>query len=168
MYSAVGLLQEICVGFSDACDRRIGNSSAIRASRATYRREVDLLVLLLPPPCPPASTAPGEGPHGGLLEGSCGCRRGRGMPNRQTSASPPTYVFQNMKRSCLKAVRQKLLLAVISPFPSITRITSSEKPPFSRPFVGDVSLSYCTCGPAVPSPVRFIWRTSTTYRHHFL
>ena len=38
--------------------------------------------LLLPPPCPPASTAPGEGLHGGMLEGSCGRRRHRGMINR--------------------------------------------------------------------------------------
>lgn len=39
--------------------------------------------LLLAPPCPPASTAPGEGLPGGLLEGSCGRRRRRSIPNRQ-------------------------------------------------------------------------------------
>ena len=38
--------------------------------------------LLLPPPCPPASTAPGEGLPGGLLEDSCGRRKPRSMPNR--------------------------------------------------------------------------------------
>ena len=35
--------------------------------------------LLLPPPCPPASSAPGEGLHGGLFEGSSGRRRLRSM-----------------------------------------------------------------------------------------
>ena len=38
--------------------------------------------LLLPPPCPPASTALGEGLHGGLFEGSCGRRRRRGVRSR--------------------------------------------------------------------------------------
>ena len=41
-----------------------------------------LFRLLLPPPCPPASTAREEGLHGGLLEGSCGRRRRRGIRNR--------------------------------------------------------------------------------------
>ena len=38
--------------------------------------------LLRLPPCPPASTAPGEGLHGGLLEDSCGRRLRRVMPIR--------------------------------------------------------------------------------------
>ena len=38
--------------------------------------------LLLSLPCPPASTSPGEGLPGGLLEGSCGRRKRRSMPNR--------------------------------------------------------------------------------------
>ena len=38
--------------------------------------------LLLPPPCPPALTAPREGLLGGLLDGSCGRRRHRVMRNR--------------------------------------------------------------------------------------
>ena len=37
--------------------------------------------LLLPLPCPPDSTSPREGLPGGLLEGSCGWRRRRRMPN---------------------------------------------------------------------------------------
>ena len=40
--------------------------------------------LLLLPPCPPASTAPREGLHDGLLEGSCGWRRRRVMRKRLT------------------------------------------------------------------------------------
>ena len=38
--------------------------------------------LLLPLPCRSASTSPGEGLPGGLLEGSCGRRKRRSMPNR--------------------------------------------------------------------------------------
>ena len=38
--------------------------------------------LLLPLPCPPASTSPGEGLPGGLLEGSCGRCKRCSMPNR--------------------------------------------------------------------------------------
>ena len=61
--------------------------------------------LLLPPPSLFASTAPEEGLHGGLLEGSCGRRRRRGMPNRQ-NVGEPAYLFQHMKRSYLKAERK--------------------------------------------------------------
>ena len=38
--------------------------------------------LLLPPSCPAASTAPGEDLHDGLVEGSYGRHRRRGMRNR--------------------------------------------------------------------------------------
>ena len=61
--------------------------------------------MLLPPTRPPASTAPGEGLHGDLIEGSCGRRRHRGMPNRQ-NVGEPDYLFQSMKLSLPKAVRQ--------------------------------------------------------------
>ena len=63
------------------------------------------LRLLLPPPCPPASTAPGEGLHGGPLEGSCDRRRRRHMPNRQ-NVDAPAYLIRNIKLSYPKAVRQ--------------------------------------------------------------
>ena len=61
--------------------------------------------LFLPPPYLPASTSPGEGLHGGLLEGSCGRRRRRGMPNLK-NVGEPAYLFQNMKSSYPKPVRQ--------------------------------------------------------------
>ena len=38
-----------------------------------------LFCLLLPAPCPPDLTAPGEGQHAGLFEGLCGRRRRRDM-----------------------------------------------------------------------------------------
>ena len=38
--------------------------------------------LLLPLPCPPVSTSPGEGLPGSLFEGSCGRCKRRSMPNR--------------------------------------------------------------------------------------
>ena len=38
--------------------------------------------LLLPLPCPPASTLPGEGLPGGLLKDSCGLRKRRSMQYR--------------------------------------------------------------------------------------
>ena len=62
--------------------------------------------LVRPPPCPPASTAPGESLHGGLHESSCGRRRRRGISNRQNVGEPAYYFLSNMKRSYPKAVRQ--------------------------------------------------------------
>ena len=61
--------------------------------------------LPLSPPCPPSSTAPGDGLHGGLLEGSCGRRRYRGMLNCH-NVCKSAYLFQNKKRFNLKVVPQ--------------------------------------------------------------
>ena len=63
--------------------------------------------LLLPPPRPPASTAPGEGLHGGLLDGSCGRRRRRGMRNRLNVGSyAPGFEYETLIRLS-KAVWKK-------------------------------------------------------------
>ena len=72
--------------------------------------------LPLAPPYPPISMAPGEGLHGGLLEGSCGRRRRRGMTNRQ-NVGESAYLLQKDETPFIsypKAVRQKLLLAEVS------------------------------------------------------
>ena len=80
--------------------------NALSASRPFYIQKRDgVLLLILPPPCPTALGAPGEGLNGGLLEGSRGRHRLRGMPNRQ-NVDEPAYLFQNMKRSYPKAVEQ--------------------------------------------------------------
>ena len=48
-----------------------------------------LFGLILRPPCPPASTAPGDGMHCGLLKGSCGRRHRRAVSKRQNLCEPP-------------------------------------------------------------------------------
>ena len=62
--------------------------------------------MFLPPPCPPASTAPREDLHGGLIVSSCGRCRRRSMPNRQNVGEPANYLFQDMNRSYPKTVRE--------------------------------------------------------------
>ena len=55
--------------------------------------------LLLPPPCPPASTACEEGLHGGLLEGSnaSGRRRRRGMRNwLNVGTYAPSFEYETL------------------------------------------------------------------------
>ena len=57
--------------------------------------------LLLPLPCPPASTSPGEGLPGGLLEGSCGRRKRRSMSNRlNVGTFMPSYYLRFQIRKC--------------------------------------------------------------------
>ena len=69
--------------------------------------------LFLPPPYLPASTSPGEGLHGGLLEGSCGRRRRRRMSNHQ-KLNDPTYLFQNMNRALFRRRYDKQLLRTVN------------------------------------------------------
>ena len=64
--------------------------------------------LLLPPPSPSASTAPGEGLHGGLLEGSCGWRRCRVTRNRLnvgTYAPASEYENRSFESNVWKNIR---------------------------------------------------------------
>ena len=82
------------LGYPDACDRRTGNPSTLRPFLSTRGRAFRLL---LPPRCTCPSTAPGECLHGGLLEGSCGRRCRRGMPNGHNVGEPTYYLFQIMK-----------------------------------------------------------------------
>ena len=100
-------------GYPNACDRRPGNLSALRASEAFLSTRGGPFRLFLPPPCPPALTAPGEGLHGGLLEGSCGRRRRRRMSNHQ-KLNDPTYLFQNMNRALFRRRYDKQLLRTVN------------------------------------------------------
>ena len=66
---------------------KIVSSSAWKSERfprftAPFSTRGDPFRLLFPLPCPPASTSPGEGLPGGLLEGSCGRRKHKNMRNR--------------------------------------------------------------------------------------
>ena len=64
------------VSLKEGGNERSPRFAALSSTRGAYFR------LLLPAQGPPASTARGEGLHGGLLEGSCGRLRRRGMLNR--------------------------------------------------------------------------------------
>ena len=66
--------------------------------------------LLLPPTCPPASTAPGGGLHGDLLEGLCGRRRRRCMPNRlNVGTFMPASDHQTLVRSFEVGVQKRIV-----------------------------------------------------------
>ena len=80
---------------------KIVSSSAWKSERfprftAPFSTRGDPFRLLFPLPCPPASTSPGEGLPGGLLEASCGRRKRRSARNRLNVG---TFIpLQNMKR----------------------------------------------------------------------
>ena len=62
------------------------------------------------PPFPPASTAPGEVLHAGLLEGSCGLRRRRDMRNRLNAGTyAPASEYETL--TYLKAVLKNNTIA---------------------------------------------------------
>ena len=84
--------------------RRKGKTSVLRASRPFSWLEAKPFRLLLPPPRRPASTAPGEGLHGGLLESSCDRRRRRGMQNRlNVGMYTPASEYETLiRRLCAK------------------------------------------------------------------
>lgn len=69
----------VCMGVSS----QHWNSESVPRSETFLSTRSGHLRLLLPPPCPPASTSPGEGLPGGLLEGACGRRKRRSTPNFQ-------------------------------------------------------------------------------------
>ena len=74
-------------------------------------RDGPFLLLLPPPPCPSASTAPGEGLHGGLLLGSCGRHRRRCMLNRQNVGVPifPSCGLSSRVNAVLRVLQSILL-----------------------------------------------------------
>ena len=79
-----GLTQalEIDVGYPESCRRRTEIPRCSPRFAALFSTRAGPFRLLLPLPCPPASTSPGEGLPGGLKESSCGRRKRGSMPNR--------------------------------------------------------------------------------------
>ena len=77
-----------------------GEKRALSALRGPFR-------LFLPLPCPPASTPPGEGLPGGLLEGSCGRRKRRRTANRlNVDTFMPASGYETLiRRRCGKKLR---------------------------------------------------------------
>lgn len=99
--------QTICIDMNDTLIYMIAGLEVrvLSALQAIISTLCGHFRLLLPPPCPSATTAPEEGLPGGLLQGSCGRRRRRGLPIRQ-SIGKPTYLFQNMTHVFPKAMKR--------------------------------------------------------------
>lgn len=87
----------------DAGRRSAGSRTPLRASRLLFRREVDIVILLLRLPCPPAPIPPGNGLPGGLLECLHGRRRRKSMSNCQDVVMHTRLLlpFHNMKTFCV-------------------------------------------------------------------
>ena len=114
--------------------------------------------LFLPLPCPPASTSPGEGLPGGLLEGSCGRRKRISMRNRPNVGTfvPASENEMLIRRWCIYNHIGNPSTSERVPFCFTTRITSSETPSSGHIFVPRIlGLFPCTCGPAILLPVGF-------------
>ena len=93
----------VLVANPKSCRSRSGNASALRASRlaALFSTGGVFVCLFRYVPCPPASTSPGEGLPGGLLEGSCGRPKRRRMPNQRNIGMCARCHFKIRKRSHL-------------------------------------------------------------------
>ena len=112
------LARSVVVGyFIDICSKsrivslKQGKSERSPRFAAFFSTRGGPIRLLLPPPCPPALTAPWEGLHGGLLEGSCGRRCRRVMRNRLdvgTYAPAPKYEAR-IQRRCAQNPRLYVL-----------------------------------------------------------
>ena len=85
-----------------------GKNERAPRSGALFSTRGEPFRLLLAPPRPPASTATRVGLHGGLLDGSCGRHRRRGMRNRLnvgTHAPGSEYETLIQGRRCGKQLR---------------------------------------------------------------
>ena len=94
--------------------------------------------LLLPPPCSPASTAPGDGLHGGLLEALCGRRKRRSIRNRfgVGTYAPASKCETLIGRRCDKFF-----------FPIVHKITD-------KSMICDVSVFFTDYSQSVPRKVQ--------------
>ena len=108
-----------------------------------------------------ASTSPGEGLPGGLLEGSCGRRKRISMRNRPNVGTfvPASENEMLIRRWCIYNHIGNPSTSERVPFFLSTRITSSAKPPFCRIFV---FLSRVSLGLFLPYVLHLWSRNSIT------